>query len=1002
MRNLSANALTKIAEHYGNEPIVILEIAWVTGTRKHYADRTVSGIEGKILDISNLDNVIKVSKNDDSQEITAVLDDTNGTIKNIMDTHDIHKRDVWVYQYFEGLDIADRFLLFRGKINSPIIWNEGDQTITISIVSQLEDKEVGFSPEEGQFPHIPKELIGKTWPSIFGTPLDVPAVQIGKAVTGTTLCPVGIISGQQEHLGLTMTFGGRIISVDSGITKPDLREAKLRKGYVAKVADRHLNASVNLGRSKKASVLIESERYLNLYWDYRKQEKEIADQIADTMARYHHEIECARLRRQQTVNNATGEGNDDNCGGAAVSGLGCNPVRILGGEDFPRGTITLNIDDGLFTGYFEGDSDIFVIESRYHLEHSAAVTRDVCTNPMQFGPTANSRSVSTECEPYPEKDKRIIWETGVYPGYGNVPPLDDIYRVEHILEPRDESLTGGGSRPDSGTRDNLKQIMRHFWADAGASVVIEGDEPITYIVSIVPGTVLQVKAFKTFNGIARLINVPSNMWTTEVKQYGSITAVQVTIIKSLSTLEDQNWGDDIYVTFESDIGPNIVDIITYLIQTYTDLQIDTTSFNSVKTKLTPFPANFALLDRKNIIDVLSEMAFQARCNLRLVNGKFYLTYLAEEPSTVDTITLNDIENQSVEVFLTSTEDIVTKYTALWRLSYAQSDLNKIILRHNVKKYGIQEEEYKYYIYNQPDIIHKIATFWLIRKANTWKRIRFKTFLNKLNLETFDAILLQFGSKKYVADADIKAIIEQANIDGENYNIIIECWLPVKSGEMSPYEFAWPANVSAQWIFPTDREVELGLDGGDGIGRNATGILPVGDVSGIGDQTIYVGGTNVIFGSQTDRGDKYPSDQGFTAQTLRIDTTLATISVELKPELDLSLDYAEPIEPPELPPDLYSPISIILETTPIVSKNLSNNVGTLSDILGLNSEDDILVFRTDAKFRGDDGGCQTAQFHFKYDTLGEVWGAGTAFLREDAETAPTVPEHTDEDSCRDED
>jgi len=681
---------------------------------------------------------------------------------------------------------------------------------------------------------------------------------------------------------------------------------------------------------------------------------------------WQHQEACAKSQRQQTVNNA------------GIKGLGCNPVRILGGEDFPRGTITLNINGGFFTGHFSGD--IFTISSRAHPEHIVDVARSML----------DRQSTPRGCAPLPPPWTFYDWEADVPPGSISAQIWNGKYHMRFWHRPRTPSR-----------KDNINQIMKHFWADAGASATIEGDEPITYIVSIVPGTVLQVKAFKTFNGIRRLINVPSNMWTTESKQYGSVTAVQVTVEKALSTLEDQNWSDDLYVTFESDIGPNTVDIIRYLIETYTDLQIDNTSFNSVKTKIAKFPANFALLDRKNILNVLNEITFQARCNLRLVNEKFYLTYLAEEPSTVDTITLSDIDNQSIEVFLTSTEDLVTKYKVLWRLSYAQEDLNQIILRHNVKKYGIQEEEYDYYIYNQPDIIHKIATYWLIRKSNTWKRIRFKTFFQKLNLETFDAILLNFGNEKYVADANVKAIIEQANIDGENYNIAMECWLPVKSGEMSAYKFAWPANVSSTWIFPTDDETDLGLGGGDGIGRYATGVLPVGDVSRIGDQIIYVGGINVVFGPQTDRGDHYPSDQGFTAQSLNIDTTLAEVSVEVKPSLNLLLNYTEDL-PPIILPDLLSatPV-IILEETPIISKYLNKSVGVLADVLGLDSESNDLVIKTNAKFSGasgEEGDCQIAPFHFKYDSVGGVWAAGTAFLREDAETEPTLPTGEESEEC----
>ena len=954
MRDLSGDALTKIAQQYGNEPIVILDIAWSSGTKKHYADRNVSSIKGKILSISDLDNVIKVSQSDDSQEITVVLDDTNGEIKEIMDENDIHKRDVWVYQYFDGMNLSDKFLLFKGEINSPISWNEGDRTVTITIVSQLEDKEVGFSPEEGQFPNIPKDLIGKTWPSIFGTPLDVPAVQIGKAVTGTTLCSVGIVSGQAQHAAENI-----------GSPPPDICMAVHRRNYVYILSQIFSSAAVVSGlRNPDLSA-----KYETISEDYLEQGNDINGQINESITQHAAQQACSEAKRTQT--------SDD----AASRGTGCNPVRILGGEDFPRGTITLEINGGLFTGYFEGATDSFKITSRTHPDHEAEIAQAL----------EDRNNSPRSCGAPSPRSQHVIWKTKVPAGHGNNPKVhaSTIYKEEFMCLPRARI-----------TRDPINQIMRHFWSDAGAPVVIHGNEPITYIVSIVPGTVLQVKAFKTFNGIKRLVNVPTSMWTTESKKYGSVTAVQVTIVKALSTFEDQNWSDDIYVTFESDVGPNTVDIVRYLIETYTDLQIDNTSFNAVKTKIAKFPANFALLDRVNILSLLNDIAFQARCNLRLVNGIFYLTYLAEEPSTVDTITLSDIENQSIEVFLTSTEDLVTKYTALWRLSYVQDDLNKIILRHNVKKYGIQAEEYDYFLYNQPDIIHKIATFWLIRKSNTWKRIRFKTFFQKLNLETFDPVLLNFGGEKYVADSNVKAIIEQANINGEDYTISMECWLPVKSGEMAPYEFAWPANVSATWIFPTDREVDLGLDGGNGIGRNATGNLPVGDVSGVGDQTIFVGGVNVIFGPQTDRGDKYPSDQGFTAQSLRIDSTLAGVTVVERPLLNLLMNYAEYVDPIEL--NISDPVTfeIILEDTPVVSKYIKNKVGTLSDVLGLDGENSELVIRTAAKFRGTDGasGCQTAPYHFKYDSVGSIWGAGTAFLREDASMVPTPPTSEESDEC----
>jgi hypothetical protein len=94
----------------------------------------------------------------------------------------------------------------------------------------------------------------------------------------------------------------------------------------------------------------------------------------------------------------------------------------------------------------------------------------------------------------------------------------------------------------------------------------------------------------------------------------------------------------------------------------------------------------------------------------------------------------------------------------WRISWAEDEPNKVILRHNVKKYGTQQETFDFYCYNQPDIILKVATFWLIRKANTWKKISFKTYLQKLELETFDTVTLDFGTQDYVSTSPVKAIV----------------------------------------------------------------------------------------------------------------------------------------------------------------------------------------------------------------------------------------------------
>ena len=85
----------------------------------------------------------------------------------------------------------------------------------------------------------------------------------------------------------------------------------------------------------------------------------------------------------------------------------------------------------------------------------------------------------------------------------------------------------------------------------------------------------------------------------------------------------------------------------------------------------------------------------------------------------------------------------------------------MVLRHNVKRYGLQEKEYEWYIFNQPDIILKMATFWLIRLSNAWKRVKFRTYLHKLNLEAFDSVT--FNAPGYVAAGPVKVVVREGGL-----------------------------------------------------------------------------------------------------------------------------------------------------------------------------------------------------------------------------------------------
>lgn len=964
MRNISAAGLAKLATRYGNEPITIIEVDWVDGSTARYADRTVGTIPGRIVEVGDLDNVVNVSTSSGSQSLAVTLDDTDGSIKAIMDAHDVHKRTCRVYQYFTGLDLADRFLLFSGKVSSPITWSERDRTVKFTILSQLEDKEIGFSAEEGQFPYLPADMVGKAWPMIFGKVVNSPTLQVNKAVTGTTLTSVGILSGMD--LWASMPDGAD----DSQFTM-SLMLMVIERNHLKEVKDcwaPSFHPPVDAQKAAELQQRIDS----------------LSEQINSAVARRDKQRACALARRQQQINEAN------------AKGLGANPVRILGGEDFPQGrTLTININGGLFTGHFEGE--LFHVQSRQH------PTNDT-TAADAYAEKTQEPAVCLE----PTQTRYYRYEDEIPPGCGARPSW-----VNKITHWGTVSTTSQATTHQMDT----EPLAQHFWVDPGASVKIASDEPITYIVSIEPGTVLAVKAYKQLTGERRLVDVPTDLYQVETKAYGSVTAVQIVVNKPLSSITDQGWNDDLYVTFQSSVGPDTVEILKYLIANYTDLTWDATSFNHVQQKLQPFPANFPLLERKNAIQVLQEIAFQARCAIWLSNGAFYLKYLPEEPTPAGTITVSDIDaERGIEVELTGTEDIVTKMKVRWRLSWADvSDQPKdkaektIILRHNVAKYGTQEQEYNFYIYNQPDIVYKCATFWLIRKSNTWKRIKFKTFLNKLNLETFDAVTLDFD-QPYVANGPVPAIVEKANYNSADNCVDFECLLPVATGTMEKYHFFWPAALPKADTWPPANEIAAGCAGGDGIGAGAAGNLPVGDTTTIPDgSVVFVGGPNVVFRAHSDWGDRTPTDVGFTAQPVVDTATYINLSPGSKPRLNLRT-YPRRSLPAITPAaSTSSQITVDIHQTKILdTSGGETKVAYLSSILhGINENgqltldrsalvaddahsegqplsdvlkngDEYLAIRTDVSLWDQTHG--EHEFHFEYDEEIERFGAGTAFLR----------------------
>jgi len=68
----------------------------------------------------SIDSTVKTDGNTDSSQVRLTLEDTDGAIKTICDSHDLHNARFGSINGLDGLALSDKFLLFKGEINSPL------------------------------------------------------------------------------------------------------------------------------------------------------------------------------------------------------------------------------------------------------------------------------------------------------------------------------------------------------------------------------------------------------------------------------------------------------------------------------------------------------------------------------------------------------------------------------------------------------------------------------------------------------------------------------------------------------------------------------------------------------------------------------------------------------------------------------------------------------------------------------------------------------------------
>lgn len=828
MRELTTAAANWITQPVGIEPVNVLVISWVDGQWNYYVDTNYGeltaagvspelGIDGLILELSNMESLPDLDGKGSTQSISTTLDDSSGRLKQIIDMHDIHKRPVKVAQWFKGIPLADAFVLFEGQISSPIVWSEGNRTLSFDIVSILESREVGYSIEEGDFDYAPPNLIGKAWPYIMGTVFKVPSIRVQDI-------PKGVTSRSFKDGSRTRRTNS------SGSSRSNLRamnEALMRADESFAHAGKIRIARTQFGITSQLNPIAADI----MATTYEIPVREYIDEEGNIQTFYKtFTISGTRQDYDTAFDDYTNRGNDylhqaQQAGLASleVSG-GSNDtdstIEAANGERFPQNVpLTAVVNGRTYTGTFSGR-------------------------------TFNIQNLSEQSY----SDVAAASRVDVHDSYVSTQYLQQVQGSEPFL-------VEGGSRISIGNGSGFG---------------------VDYIACLDYCTVLGVYAKRTFGDATIMWPVPSNYYSVQQQNYGpnfgtgnpydEVKVTKIVMSTPLSSRTNdagvsEGWDDDIYCDLVSPYGNNPVVHMKILIQRYTNVGWDATSFDFVEPIHDKYPVGAALTERKDVLKVLKEMAFQMRCNIRYNNGKFYLKYLSLKYPYVGTIQNDDIERASLEITCVDTEDLVTKLIANWRADHSGDNDRKAIYRQNIQKYGTHEENYDFWLYNIEANVHKSAVFWMVRKSNTYKRLRFNTFMTKLALEANDYVLVTVPDSH---NGTVVGMVENCVYDSATSKVTMELWLPVRMGERDEYVYAMPADLENSVLFPEQKAI---AQSNAGSGSKASGNVSTQGNSYYGTSGPRSGYLDRGSNFNTGTGHLIPpdtnytmSDQGNVAQT----------------------------------------------------------------------------------------------------------------------------------------